>query len=865
MQYKTVLLKNILVFSLLIALFSCRPYHAQVETKSPDGTLKISVWEEGGKAFYKVSADGKSIINPSTIGFDFRGMPFLDDSLKISNVSKNSHDETWKPVCGFSSEIRNNYNESFITFTESGGMKRSFTLIARAYNDGVAFRYQFPKYNQVDSLLILVENTHFSFPANDTAWWIPSNEFAYESLYRKTPLRQIPDANTPFTIATQSGFYVSLHEAALYDYSEMTLKRTPEDSLSFVSSLWAEPDGVCASVKLPFATPWRSIMIARKVGGLIESHLIQNLNEPCTLKDVSWIKPMKFVGIWWGMHTGRYTWFAGPKHGATTARAKLYIDFAKKHHLGGVLAEGWNKGWETWAPGLVPKQDFCTAYPDFDLKAVVDYAKANQIEFISHHETGGNIPEYEKQIDSAFALCHKLGIHYLKTGYAGTTIPKGYHHHGQYMVRHFQRVVELAAKYHIMLDVHESIKPTGIDRTFPNLMSQEAGRGNEWNATYKASPASHAATLPFGRFLAGPFDYTPGIFHIIHTPDMNKRLYCTLANQLAMYVVFYSPMMMVSDMIENYENKPAFRFIEEVPCVWDETHVVDAVIGDYVSIARRSGDKWFVGSLCNENNYLIKIPLSFLDKGKQYVATIYGDSITTDWEKNPEAVEIGTYQITSTDTIYAALSKAGGHCINIRHNVANESSTYPSIKTYNQSSTAKMNVFKKLKTYGDNHISHLAVKKPVKLLTMFSNTYPASGNNALTEGIRGMLNYSMGNWQGYEGTDMDATIDLLQLTSIHRITAGFLSDPSSWIFLPKQIEFYVSLDGKNFTLLDKQTHTPEKPSDMNTIAIKDFTYAFTAMKVRYVRVKANAIMNCPEWHSGKGNKAWLFSDEIIVE
>ncbi len=606
-------------------------------------------------------------------------------------------------------------------------------------------------------------------------------------------------------------------------------------------------------------------MIARNPGGLIESHLIQNLNEPCVLKDVSWIKPMKFIGIWWGMHTGRYTWFAGPKHGATTARAKQYIDFAKKHHLGGVLAEGWNKGWETWAAGLVHKQDFSTAYPDFDLKAVVDYAKANQIEFISHHETGGNIPEYEKQMDSAFALCHKLGIHYLKTGYAGTIIPKGYHHHGQYMVRHFQRVVELAAKYQIMLDVHESIKPTGIDRTFPNLMSQEAGRGNEWNATYKASPANHAATLPFGRFLAGPFDYTPGIFHIIHTPEMNKRLYCTLTNQLAMYVVFYSPMMMVSDMIENYENKPAFRFIEEVPCVWDETHVVDAVIGDYVSIARRSGDKWFVGSLCDENNYLIKIPLSFLDIGKPYLATIYCDSITTDWEKNPEAVEIETYQITSTDTIYAALSKAGGHCISIRPKYANESSVYPTIKTYNLSSTAKMNVFKKLKTYGDNHISHLAVRKPVKLLTMYSNTYPASGNNALTDGIRGMLNYSMGNWQGYEGADMDATIDLQQTTSIHKITAGFLSDPGSWIFLPKQVEFYVSTDGKKFTFLDKQTLPTAKPSDLNTIAIKDVAYAFNPMKVRYIRVKVTAIINCPEWHSGKGNKAWLFSDEIIVE
>ena len=865
MQFKTYFIKNVVLLSLLIALLSCHSNHSAIDTKSPDGKLKISIWEERGKAFYQVTADEKSIINPSNLGFDFRGMPSLDDSLKISNVVHATHDEIWKPVCGFSSEIRNQYNESSVTFTETGGLRRSFIVTARAYNDGVAFRYQFIKFNNTDSLLILSENTHFSFPANDSAWWIPSNEFAYESLYRHTSLSQIHDANTPLTIETKSGFYVSLHEAALRNYSEMTLNRTKEDSLCFVSSLWPEPDSVCARVKLPFATPWRSIMIARKPGRLIESHLIQNLNEPCSIKDVSWIKPMKFVGIWWGMHTGRYTWFAGPKHGATTERMKQYIDFAKKHNIKGVLAEGWNKGWETWAPGVIPKQDFATAYPDFDLKKVVNYAKENQIEFISHHETGGNIPEYEKQMDVAFALCTKLGITSLKTGYAGTIIPKGYHHHGQYMVRHFQRVVELAAKYHFMLDVHESIKPTGIDRTWPNLMSQEAGRGNEWNATYKATPPYHAAILPFTRFLAGPFDYTPGIFHVNHTPEMNKRLYCTLTNQLAMYVVFYSPLMMASDMIENYENKPAFHFIEEVPCVWDETHVVDAVIGHYVSIARRSADKWFVGSLCNENDYLIKIPLSFLVKGKPHIATIYGDSITTDWEKNPEAVEIGSYEILSTDTIYAALSKAGGHCISIRPMEKNEPTTYPSIKMYNQSSIAKMNVFNKLRTAGDNHVSHLAVKKPVKLLNMFSDRYPASGNNALSDGIRGMLNYSMGNWQGFEGTNMDATIDLQQLTSVHKITAGFLSDPSSWIFLPTQVEFYVSTNGKDFILLGKQTHTPEKASDMNIITIKDFAYAFNAMKVRYIRVKANSIMTCPPWHSGKGNKAWLFSDEIIVE
>ena len=849
---------------MLLALFSCQS-NKQSSISSPDGSIKIIVWEEGGKAFYKVMADNKNIINPSGISFDFKGMPSLKENLAVKVITNLSHDENWKPVCGFSSDIRNKYNESSVTFTEKEGLKRSFTVVARAYNDGVAFRYQFPKADKTDSLLFLAENTHFTFPANDSAWWIPSNEFAYESLYRHTSLNQIPDANTPFMVQTQSGFYLSIHEAALLDYSEMSLKRNPTDSLDFVSALWPEPDSVCARVKLPFNTPWRSIMIARKPGGLIESHLIQNLNEPCAIKDVSWIKPMKFVGIWWGMHTGRYTWYAGPKHGATTERMMQYIDFAKKHNIAGVLAEGWNLGWETWAPGVVPMQNFCKAYPDFDIEKVVKYAKANGIEFISHHETGGNIPEYEKQIDSAFALCHKLGITSLKTGYAGIIIPAGYHHHGQYMVRHFQKVVQLAAKYHIMLDAHESIKPTGLDRTYPNLMSQEAGRGNEWNAGYVATPAYHAAILPFTRFLAGPFDYTPGIFHVNHTPEMNKRLYCTLTNQLAMYVVFYSPMMMVSDMIENYENNPAFRFIEEVPCVWDETHVVDAVVGDYISIARRSGNKWFIGSLCDENTYLVNIPLSFLDKGKQYIATIYGDSMATDWENNPESIEIGSYKITSTDTIKAALSKAGGHCVSIRPLNQNEAISFPSISVYNQNASNKMKMFVKLRTVGDNIVKHLAVNKSLKLLTNYSERYPAAGNNSLIDGKRGMLNYSLGNWQGYEGVNMDATIDLQQATPVHKLTAGFLSNPASWIFLPTMVEFSVSTDGMKFITIGKQVHIPEKESDMKTIAIKDFSVAFASMKIRYVRVKATTIGNCPNWHSGKGNKSWMFTDEIIVE
>jgi alpha-glucosidase len=833
---------------------------------SPNHKIKINFTIVNGKPYYEVIAENQIIIKRSGFGFEFKNQPSLNDSFKIESIEKHSFDETWKPVCGIDSIIRNSYNEAIISLRETARKNRILKFTIRAYNDGIAFRYEFPENKLNDSLLITKENTEFNFPANDSAWWIPSNEFAYESLYRNTTLSQIQDANTPITIQTKSGFYLALHEAALLDYSEMILKKNRGDSLSFISSLWPEPDGVSARVKTPFKTPWRCLIIAKNPGDLVQSHLIQNLNEPCKIKDISWIKPLKFIGIWWGMHLKKYTWHDGPDHGATTYRIKEYIDFAAAHNIEGVLAEGWNQGWETWASGVKPVQDFCKAYPDFDLEEVVRYAKEKNVEFISHHETGGNIPEYEKQMDSAFALCQKLGIHYLKTGYAGPILPEGYHHHGQYMVRHFQKVVETAAKYHISLDVHESIKPTGLDRTWPNLLTQEGARGNEWNATYKATPPYHSVILPFTRFLAGPFDYTPGIFKITPTPESNKRLYCTLSYQLAQFVVFYSPMMMVSDLIENYENQPAFKFIEEVPCTWNATKVTAAKLGDYVSIARKSKDKWFIGTIADENCHLVKIPLSFLEKGKIYTAEIFSDSITTNWETNPQAIEIRKYSVSQTDTIYAAISKAGGHCVIIKPDNDKTSRLILEISRYNKAASEKMKVFNIIKTYGDLHISHLAEKSPVSLVNQYSSLYPASGKNALTDGIRGTYNFSAGGWQGFEGVDMEATIDLKQLIKIQKISVSFLNSISDWIFFPKKVEFFVSEDGKSFVKIGESAYkTNNSLVNKEMIEIHDFAYQLTSKKVRYIRIKANSIRTCPEWHPGKGKKAWLFCDEIIVE
>jgi len=860
-------MKYLLFFFTLIIIASCSTNNdGAINSKtvsSPDGNIKFTISIENGKPFYQVFYGEKELVKKSGFSFEFRGQKPFETDLNISEIKESSVDEKWTPVCGTFSTIRNHYKEAVITLKENIENGRSIDFIVRVYDDGIGFRYGFPEESWKDSILITAEKTKFELNKGDSAWWIPSDEFAYESLYRHNALNEISDANTPMTIETSNGMFLSIHEAALLDYSEMVLRKDSTRINAFVSSLWPWPDGVCSRVKAPFKTPWRCILISERAGGLIESNLVRNLNEPCKIKDVSWIKPMKFVGIWWGMHLGKYTWYAGPNHGATTERAKKYIDFAAKHKIEGFLAEGWNLGWETWASGVKPVQDFCTPYPDFDLKEVVKYGKEKGVEFISHHETGGNIPEYEKQLDSAMALCQKLGIISLKTGYAGPIIPTGQHHHGQYMVRHFQKVVETAAKYHVAINPHESIKPTGLDRTWPNLLSQEAARGNEWNGTYKATPPYHSTILPFTRFLAGPYDYTPGIFKINHSPEKNKRLYCTFSHELALFVVFYSPVMMAADMIENYEGHPAMKFVEELPPVWDETKVIDAKLGDFVTIARRKGNRWFVGTVSDENCHLVKIPLSFLEKGKSYHVTIFGDSEQTDWQTNPEIFEEIHLETTSKDTIYAACAKAGGHAMIIEPLENKVSIKMNSLKDYNSGIKNKMVIYKMQKTYGDMKVSHQATGKDITLSYPFNSKYPASGKNALTDGIRGDYNYSSGSWQGYEGTDMEAVIDLQKNTQIKEISAGFLNSPNDWIFYPEKVEFFTSTDGKNFKKSGEENYSTKNPGKEIIIELKDFKCNISA-EARYVKIKAIGVKICPPWHYGKGNKCWMFCDEVVV-
>jgi hypothetical protein len=422
------------------------------------------------------------------------------------------------------------------------------------------------------------------------------------------------------------------------------------------------PDGTKVLGTTPLVTPWRTIQIGRRPGDLVESHLILNLNEPCAIEDTSWIRPMKYVGIWWGMHTGKYSWHEGPDHGATTENARRYIDFAAAHGFDAVLIEGWNTGWDRW--GARGAFDYVTSYDDFDLPEVVRYGRERGVALIGHHETGGDAEDYERRVDEAFDLYASLGVPAVKTGYAGGVYPRGQRHHGQWMVYHYRQVLEKAAAMRLMLDVHEPIKPTGISRTYPNMMTREGVRGMEYNAWSEGNPPEHTTVLPFTRMLAGPLDYTPGIFDLMlddYKPE--NRVHTTLAKQLALFVILWSPVQMAADLPENYEGDPAFEFIETVPCDWDDTRVVDAAIGDHVTVARRSGDRWFLGSITDGSERALTVPLDFLEGGVTYRARAFRDAADTDWRTNPRAVEITDLTVTAGNELDLRLAPGGGQAI----------------------------------------------------------------------------------------------------------------------------------------------------------------------------------------------------------
>lgn len=648
-----------------MTLFAQAPVSAgdALTVASPDATISITFQLIDGRPEYGVTREGRPIVLPSKLGFRFRMRPDMLGPFDLVSCDRRSSDTIWRPVWGSDSEVRDNFNEMTVGLQEAAEPGRSMSIVFRAYNDGAAFRYVLPEGPGLTSFEIVSEETRFRFAEDLTAWWIPNDYDSYEHLYRETPLSELPAANTPVTMRASNGVHLSIHEANLTDYAGMTLASIEGEPLTLKCELVPWPDGVVKVIgSTPAVTPWRTIQISPTAAGLIESHLIENLNEPCAIDDTSWIRPMKYVGIWWGMHIGAYTWHQGPVHGATTENAKRYIDFAADHGIGGVLVEGWNTGWEGW--GKEGAFDYVTPYDDYDVEAVLSHARERGVAIIGHHETGGDARGYEASVDSAFALCERQGIPAVKTGYAGGIYPRGQHHHGQWMVYHYRSVLEKAAAHRIMLDAHEPIKPTGIRRTYPNMMTREGVRGTEYNAWSEGNPPEHETILAFTRMLAGPLDYTPGIFDV--TFDEHKqeeRVRTTVAKQLALYVVFESPLQMAADMIENYEGEPAFAFIEAVPATWDETRAVGGEVGDHVEVARRSGREWFLGAITDEEARTVHVPLSFLTPGRGYRATVFADGCEADWETNPAAVDIDTVLLGNGDTLEVRMAPGGGQAV----------------------------------------------------------------------------------------------------------------------------------------------------------------------------------------------------------
>jgi alpha-glucosidase len=648
---------------------------------SPDGKIEVRFGLVEGVPYYEVNRETLRVILPSKLGFTFQNAAPLNAGLQIVSSEETSFDETWTQPWGEVKEIRDHHNELRVRLSETSAEGREMTIVFRVFDDGVGFRYELPEQPHLGEFQLTDEQTEFAMGGDHQSWSIPALQpNHYEYLYRNRQLSQLGRGDyvhTPFTMQTADGLYLSIHEAALIHYSSMTLK--PEGNLVLKAALVPWSDGVLVKGQTPLKTPWRTIQIAESAGDLITSYLILNLNEPNALGDVSWIKPQKYIGIWWGMHIGKWTWGSGPNHGATTENTRAYLDFAAKYGFSGVLVEGWNLGWDGDWTANGDKFDFTTPYPDYDLKGLADYAKTLDVKIIGHNETGVGVANYESQMEQAFSLYQGLGIDTVKTGYVGwgqgiprydeqgNLVGKEWHY-GQYMVEHYQRVIETAARYHIMIDAHETIKDTGLRRTYPNFLTRESARGQEYNAwdAEGGNPPDHVTILPFTRLLAGPMDYTPGILKLTF-PEYkpNNQVNHTLAKELALYVVIYSPLQMAADLIENYEGNPAFQFILDVPNDWQETRVLHAQIGDFITTVRRErdGDEWFLGSITDENPRTLEATLDFLTPGVTYVAQIYSDGAGADWKANPYPLDINQYLVDSNTKLTLDLAPGGGQAI----------------------------------------------------------------------------------------------------------------------------------------------------------------------------------------------------------
>ncbi len=676
------------------------------EIKSPNGDLVLHVELKNGSPFYWLDYKTLPVIKPSKLGLQLVNDTSLITGFQITDTKTSTFDETWEPVWGEVNIIRNHYNELAVTLTQKAP-QRYIIIRFRLFNDGLGFRYEFPLQDNLNHFIIGEEKTQFAMAGDHKAFWLPGDYDTQEYITVTSNLSEIrglmkssitgnasqtpfspTGVQTPLMLKSDNGLYINIHEAALVDYSCMSLNL---DDKNFIFESFLTPDaiGTKGYLQTPCVSPWRTIIVSDKAADILESKLILNLNEPCKYADVSWIKPVKYVGVWWEMITGKSTWaysdlpsvklgftdFSNTqpngKHAANTAHVKEYIDFASKHGFDAVLVEGWNVGWEDWFGYWKDDVfDFVTPYPDFDLNAIRDYAASKGIEMIMHHETSSAVRNYERHMDTAYQFMVKNGYHAVKSGYVGDIVPRGEHHYGQWMVNHYVYAIKKAAEYKILVNAHEAVRPTGLSRTYPNLIGNESARGTEYEAFGGSNP-DHTTILPFTRLMGGPMDYTPGIFEMDISklnPENKSFVHSTLARQLALYVTMYSPLQMAADLPENYNRfLDAFQFIKDVAIDWDDTKVLEAEPGDYITIARKAKgtNNWFVGNTSDENGHLSQIKLDFLDAGKKYTATIYADAKDAHYEKNPQAYIITTQTVTYKSSLKLKSAPGGGYAISI--------------------------------------------------------------------------------------------------------------------------------------------------------------------------------------------------------
>lgn len=639
---------------------SCSSNKDQTKVTSPNGKIEIQTAEINGNLYYQIKREGTILIENSLLGFKLKEGD-LTNNLKVIKTQYSTEDSSWDQPWGEETSVHNHYNQMRVSVEEQLN-KIKFDLVFRAFDDGIGFRYEFPTQDNLNEFTILDEYTEFNFAKNHKSWSIDYNTQYYEGIYENKYLSEIDTVSTPLTLESDDGLFMALHEANLTNYASMNVAST-EGTSKLKTYLTPWSTGEKAFLNTPSVTPWRTLIITDSAGDLLLSRIMLNLNDPCKIEDLSWISTGRYIGIWWGMHTKDYTWHIGPKHGASTENTIRYIDFADEHDFQGVLVEGWNKGWDNF------NFSFTEFYPDFDLKKVTEYAKEKGVMLLGHHETAGNVENYEKQMEEAFQLYQEHGVHFVKTGYIAHLLNAKELHGSQFGVQHYRKVIELAAKHQIMIDSHEPIMPTGLQRTYPNLMTQEGVRGQEWDAAYVdiggGNPPSHTTILPFTRGLAGPMDFTPGTFKFENPAFPNARVWTTLAKQLALGVVLYSPWQMASDKIENYKDNPAFEFITSCPTNWSKTVVPHAKIGEYVTIARkdRNSDDWYVGSITNENSRTLSLPLDFLDSNATYKAKLFRDGSNADYKTNPYPVLIEEIEVTADSILDLDLATSGGAAI----------------------------------------------------------------------------------------------------------------------------------------------------------------------------------------------------------